>query len=252
MKILTMTNQKGGVGKSTTANVIGQAFLLTGKKVLYIDLDPQGNLTKSLGGKQEARGVASILFDKADACEAIQKTPLGDLIASAGDLVKADKVITGAGSEYVLKEALASLQGYDLIIIDTPPSLGILTVNALTASDGIVVPAQADSFSLDGVDQLEDTVKVVRKYCNPRLRIYGIVLTRFNGRAVLSREVSEEFAHRAEKMGTRLFKTAIRESVAIKEALALRSSLFKYAKRSAGAKDYLSLSAEILEAINEE
>lgn len=249
MKIITMINQKGGVGKSTTANAIGQAFLLKGKKILFVDLDPQGNLTNSLGGTQQGAGIDSVLFDRKDAREAIQKTPLGDLIASSGELVRADKVISGAGSEYVLREALAGIEGYEAIIIDTPPSLGILTVNALTASDGIVVPAQADSFSLDGVDQLESTVQAVRKYCNPRLRIYGIVLTRFNGRAVLSREVSEEFSQRAKTMGTKLFKTAIRESVAIKEALALRLSLFKYAKRSAGAKDYLALADELLETI---
>ena len=250
MKIVTVINQKGGVGKSTTANALGQAFLLKGKRVLYIDLDAQGNLTKSLGGTQTERGVASILFDRAEAQEAIQETAMGDLIPSSPTLVTSDRTLAETGSEYRLKEALSTIQGYDIIMIDTPPSLGTLTINALTASDGVIIPAQADSFSLDGTAQLRGSIEAVRKYCNRSLRIYGIVLTRFNPRTVLSREVREQFRKRAEEMQTRLFSTEIRESVAIKESLALRSSLFKYAKRSAGAKDYLALADEVMAEIN--
>lgn len=249
MKVITIINQKGGVGKTTTAKTIGEGIALGGARVLFIDLDPQGNLTKSLGGALSEKSVASVLFDGMDPNDAIQQTPLGDLIPSSPILVSTDKVITGAGSEYRLREALGRIQGYDVAIIDTPPALGTLTVNALTASSGIVVPAQADIFSLDGVDQLQNTVEAVRKYCNHSIQVYGIALTRHNPRTVLGRDVAGEFEKRAGRMGTILFKTAIRECIALREAIALRSSIFTYAPKSTGAQDYLALIAELKERI---
>jgi len=251
MKVITVINQKGGVGKTTTAYAVGEALLLKGYKVLFVDTDPQGNLTKSLGGNSTGKTVASVLFDSVNALEAIQASPLGDVIPSSPMLASTDKVLTGAGDEYKLKEALSAVSGYDYILIDTPPSLSTITVNALTASSGILIPAQADIFSLDGVGQLQGTIEAVRKYCNPSLRIYGIVLTRYSARAIFNRDAHGEFISRAEKMDTRLFSTAIRECISVKEALALRSSLFKYAPKSTGAQDYLALTEELLEVIKE-
>ena len=155
--------------------------------------------------------------------------------------------ITTTGKEYRLKEALESIRDmYDYIIIDTPPALGILTINALTACNSVIIPAQAEIYSLQGIEQLSETMKPVKKYCNPSLSIKGILLTRYSQRAVLSREVDEITKQLAAKLGTKIFNTAIRENISVKEAQISQKSLFEYAPNSNAAKDYTSFIEELL------
>lgn len=245
--IVTIANQKGGVGKSTTAHALGAGLRLRGKKVLFIDLDAQGNLTYALGGNVAGFNTYDVLTGGSTASEAIQQTPGGDLIPCSPALSGADMLLTKTGKEYRLKEALEPIKAsYDWIIIDTPPSLGILTVNALTACTWTIVPAQADIYSLQGIGQLNGTIEAVRQYCNPDLKIKGILLTRHNTRAILSKDMAAMMNDVAINLGSKVFKATIRENIALKEAQARQSDIFNYAPKSNAAIDYDSFIKEIL------
>ena len=246
-KALAIINQKGGVGKSTTALAIGAGLSLKGYSVLFIDLDAQGNLSYTLGADTKGYNAMGVLERPETAKEEIQHTPQGDIIASSPKLAGADKLLEETGKEYRLKEALDSLQGaYDYIIVDTPPALGILTINALTACTGAIIPAQADIYSLQGIAQLNSTIETVKKYCNPSLSIMGIVLTRFNGRSIIRREVAEMLEQTAQSLNTKLYKAKIRECTALVEAQATKQNIFSYAPRSNATADYKALVDEIL------
>ena len=249
-KIIAVINQKGGVGKSTTAEALTAGLLLKGYTCLAIDLDAQGNLSYTAGAKTEGvPTVLEVLTGEATAREAIQHLQGGDVIAANKALAGADAFINSTGKEYKLKEALEELQGeYQYIIIDTPPALGILTVNALTACHSIIIPAQADIYSLQGIEKLAETIKPVKKYCNPSIFIEGILLTRYSPRSVLSREVAEIAGKLADKLGTKVFKTTIREAIAVKEAQISQQSLFEYAPKAKVAEDYRAFIEELLGA----
>ena len=246
-KAIAVINQKGGVGKSTTALAIGAGLSLKGYSVLFIDLDAQGNLSYTLGADTKGYNAMGVLERPETAKEEIQHTPQGDIIASSPKLAGADKLLEETGKEYRLKEALESLQGaYDYIIVDTPPALGILTINALTACTGAIIPAQADIYSLQGIGQLNSTIETVKKYCNPSLSIMGIVITRFNGRSIIRREVAEMLEHTADQLHTNLFSSKIRECTALVEAQATKQNIYSYAPRSNATADYKALVDEIL------
>lgn len=246
MKTVSVINQKGGVGKSTTAEMLVSALSLKGFKVLAIDLDAQGNLSYSLTADSNSPTILEVLTEEISAKDAI-KHARADIISSNKALAGADAFIADTGKEYRLKEALEKIsKNYDFCIIDTPPALGILTVNALTASDSVIIPAQADIYSLQGIENLEETIKAVKKYCNPNLKIEGILLTRYNPRTILSREVSEMAEKLAKKLETKLFKAKIRDAVAVKEAQISQKSLFKYAPKSNVTKDYEEFIDEFL------
>ena len=246
MKTVAIINQKGGVGKTTTALALGAGLSARGKKVLFVDLDPQGNLTYALGGDPAAAGVMELLTNTAPD-RTVQTAPGGSLLSASPALAGADAVLTATGKEYRLKEGLAGLsEKYDWAVIDTPPALGVLTVNALTAAGGAVVPAQADIFSLQGIAQLSRTVEAVRQYCNPGLKILGILLTRHSGRSVLGRDLAEVIDRTARQLGTRLFKSPVREAVAVREAQAERRELFGYAPKSNAALDYQAFVDEFM------
>lgn len=246
MKTVSVINQKGGVGKSTTAEMLISALSLKGFKVLAIDLDAQGNLSYSLAANLDSPTILEVLTEEISAKDAIKKAR-ADVISSNKALAGADAFIADTGKEYRLKEALEKIaKNYDFCIIDTPPALGILTINALTASDSVIIPAQADIYSLQGIENLEETIKAVKKYCNPNLKIEGILLTRYNLRTILSREVSEMAEKLAEKLETKLFKAKIRDAVAVKEAQISQESLFKYAPKSNVTKDYEGFINEFL------
>lgn len=247
MKTIAIINQKGGVGKSTTALAIGAGLILKGYSVLYTDLDAQGNLSYTLGADTKGYNAMGVLERPETAKEEIQHTPQGDIIASSPKLAGADKLLEETGKEYRLKEALESLQGaYDYIIVDTPPALGILTINALTACTGAIIPAQADIYSLQGIGQLNSTIETVKKYCNPSLSIMGIVITRFNGRSIIRREVAEMLEHTADQLHTKLFSSKIRECTALVEAQATKQNIYSYAPRSNATADYKALVDEII------
>jgi len=247
MNTIAVINQKGGVGKSTTALAIGAGLTLKGYSVLYVDLDAQGNLTFVMGADTNRYNALGVLQRPETAKEELQHTPQGDIIASSPALAGADTVITATGKEYRLREALQSLSGsYEYCIIDTPPALGILTINALTACTGAIIPAQADMFSLQGIGQLNTTIETVKKYCNPALSIMGIVLTRYSPRSIISREVAEMIEETAAQLQTKLYKAKIRECTALKEAQATRQSIYSYAPKSNATADYTALVNEIL------
>ena len=246
-KAIAVINQKGGVGKSTTALAIGAGLSLKGYSVLFIDLDAQGNLSYTLGADTKGYNAMGVLERPETAKEEIQHTPQGDIIASSPKLAGADKLLEETGKEYRLKEALESLQGaYDYIIVDTPPALGILTINALTACTGAIIPAQADIYSLQGIGQLNSTIETVKKYCNPSLSIMGIVIARFNGRSIIRREVAEMLEHTADQLHTKLYSSKIRECTALVEAQATKQNIYSYAPRSNATADYKALVDEII------
>ena len=247
MEVIAVINQKGGVGKSTTALALGAGLSLKGYKVLFIDLDAQGNLSYTLGASIKGYNAMGVLQRPETIKEEIQHTGQADIIASSTALAGADTVLTETGKEYRLKEALELIKAdYDYCIIDTPPALGILTVNALTACKGAVIPAQADIYSLQGIAQLNSTIETVKKYCNSSLSIMGIVLTRYSSRAIISREVTEMIEQTAQSLNTKVFNTRIRECTALKEAQAVKENIFTYAPKSNATADYTALINEIL------
>lgn len=246
--IIAVINQKGGVGKSTTALSLGAGLSLRGYKVLYADLDAQGNLSHTMKADTSGLTALDVLTQQATAAEVIQHTALGDIIPASPALAGADAVITATGKEHRLREALEPVKGnYDYIVIDTPPALGVLTINALTACHSAVIPAQADIYSLQGINQLYTTIDTVRKYCNPSLSIKGILLTRYSARSILSRELAEVIEQTAQRFNTQLFSTPIRETVAVREAQASQQDIYSYAPKSNAAADYTAFVAELLE-----
>jgi chromosome partitioning protein len=188
-----------------------------------------------------------LLTGKVKAPKAIQHTKQGDIIASSPSLATADSIILESGKEYRLKKSLTEIYpSYDYIIIDTPPALGILTVNALTACTGAIIPAQADIYSLQGISQLYKTISAVKDHCNPSLKIMGILLTRYNPRTIISRDISDMISKTAQQFQTRLYKTQIRECTAIKESQIKQTDIFTYAPNSNAAADYSRLAEEII------
>lgn len=247
MEIIAICNQKGGVGKSTTAENLLAGLHSKGYKVLGIDLDAQRNLSFTTGASTEGATILGVLTNEVDINKAIQHTHSGDIIASNRSLSGADAFINETGKEYRLKEALEKIEGdYQYCIIDTPPALGILTTNALTACRRVIIPAQADIYSLQGIEELYETTKTIKKYCNPELTIEGILLTRYSQRAILSREVAEQAEILANKIGTKVFKAMIREAVVVKESQLSRASLFSYAPKANVTKDYEQFIDELL------
>lgn len=245
-EIIAVVNRRGGVGKTATAHALGAGLILKGNKVLFVDLDSQSNLSYDLGVTKPDISAMDVLTGEATAEQAILHTPQGDLIPASEDLATADTAITGTGKEYRLQEALDPLnEMYDYIIIDTPPALGTLTVNALTACAGAIIPAQAEIHSLQGIGLLNDAIEAVKKYCNRDLYIKGIVITRYNGRAVLSKDMRDNLEAIAAQLHTKVFKEPIRECISIKEAQAAQQSIFEYAPRSNAARDYMALIDEL-------
>lgn len=248
-KIITIANRKGGVGKTATAHALGAGLRRRGYSVLFVDLDSQCNLTDALG--VDVKGVEASSLDvlerSSEAPETILQTEGGDLLPASPALATADKVIDGEGKEYRLRDALQSLgRKYDFIVIDTPPALGVLAVNALTASSSVIITAQADLYSLQGIEQLYGTIKAVKHFSNKKLSIEGILLTRYSGRSVIAKDMRENLEELSKIIGTKVFKTPIRECVAIKEAQAMHTDIYTYSRKSNASKDYEALIEEFL------
>lgn len=250
MKTITLSNQKGGVAKTTTSGALASGLSLKGYKVLAIDLDPQCNL--ALGAGADILNADQTLYDvfkgSADLPDMIQKTSLGyDLIIGGLSLAGADMDFTQTGREYMLREALETVKGdYDFCIIDTPPTLGILTVNALTASDSVIIPLTADLYSIQGLSQLNLLIQRVRKYSNKDLKISGLLITRHDERTNVSKALLDQINQTAEKLGTKVFSQPIRNSVAVRESQVLKSDLFTEAPRANATQDYQTFINEFL------
>lgn len=250
--IIAISNQKGGIGKTTTATALTEALSIAGYSVLLIDADPQGNATATAGiaANTDAPTLREVLTGTAPAEGAIvrSQTLKADILPSSPHLVGIEKEIGDApGKEYRMKETVAEqAAAYDFVIIDTPPALGTLTVNALTAADYLIIPTTTDNYALMGIGQLYLTISAVKKYCNPTLKIAGLLITRHSGHTVLSRDLAEAVKETAAAMGTCAFETTIREAVAVREAQARRMGLFQHAPDSKPAIDYRALAAEII------
>ena len=240
MKTITFINQKGGVAKTTSALAVGAGLRRRGFRVLFVDLDSQQNLSYALGVSNAPVTILEVLLGQLAPSSAILPQ---DLLAGSPGLSAADVLLSQVGKEFRLRESLQSLSdAYDFCIIDVPPSLGVLTVNALTCADYCIIPAQADAFSLAGIGQLASTIDAVRRYTNPGLRLLGILLTRFNGRTNLSRELLNMMSDVASQLHTALFEARIRECNVLREAQALQQSdIFEYAPKSNAAADYGNL-----------
>lgn len=246
---ITVANRKGGAGKTTTAHAIGSGLHHKGNRVLFVDLDSQMNLTFVTGAEIGTASAMDVCNGSAKAAEAIVKTETGDLIPATTDLALADKELSDPQQ---LKKALDPIrQQYDYIVIDCPAQLGILTTMAMTASDWLIITTNADRLSLQGIGLLNETIQTVKTYCNPDLKIAGVVLTRYDGRSNLSKDMKVNAGKVAEALQSKLFQTVIRECTAVKEAADYQTDIYTYSPRSNAAKDYAILLSEILSEITE-
>jgi chromosome partitioning protein len=243
--IISLLNHKGGVGKTTSAINIGAGLVELGKKVLLIDLDPQANLTLSLGIPRQRVSIYEALRGESE-LEPFTVKPGMDVVTSSLDLSGAEmELINEAGREYILRELFAPLQDqYDFILIDCPPSLGLLTLNALTCSKYVIIPLQTEFLALQGLAKIKQVIDKVQFRLNKNLEIGGVVATMYDSRRVLNRDVVETIHKYFEE---KVFKTYIRDNVALAEAPAQRKDIFAYSPKSSGAEDYLNLCREILQ-----
>lgn len=243
--IYAVTNQKGGTGKTTTAATLWAGLNARGMKALAIDLDPQRNLTFIGAASAKGLTILDVIKGTANAADAIQHTAQGDIIAASEWLAGADMVIRNADT---LRDALEPIiSKYEHIVIDTAPTLGTLTVNALTACNRVIIPAQADILSIQGVSSLYDVIRDVKNHSNPSLTIAGILLTRQNPRTTITKQFTEGLNAAAGKMDTQLFNAKIRECTTTKEAQALQRSIFEYAPRANVTADYTAFIDELLD-----
>jgi len=265
-EVIVVTNQKGGVGKSTTAEALAEGLHIRGRHTLLIDLDPQGSATLSSNAdvadninstKVELNSDSSefytayeMLMHKpvVNAADAIQRREhRTDIIPASAHLSELDKNLPDIGKDQRLKKKLEPIRPeYDYIVIDTPPALSLLTINALTAAEYVVMPTQADLYSLQGIGQLYDTIEAVVDNTNPELKLGGILLTRHNERTVLSREMAEEARAKAEAIGTFVYDAVIRECVALREAQSVQRTIYEYAPASNAAHDYTAFVDEFI------
>jgi len=248
--IIAVTNQKGGVGKTTTSQALASGLHATGCKVLIIDLDPQANLSTALNVDNRQLTIYEVLKKEVGIVEAIQTTSSGDIIPANILLSAAEMEFTMLGREQLLKEALTEIQkNYDYIVIDTPPALSILTINAFTAAQKLIIPMEADMFSLQGLGQLHTTILQVKKYSNKDLEIGGILLTKHNPRTNLAKDILENLNTLIKQLNTRLFKTTIRASISIREAQISQMDIIDYAPNSNAQTDYRNFVAEFLSEV---
>jgi len=249
-RIIAVAQQKGGTGKTTTAHAIGAGLARQGRDILFIDLDGQRNLTFALKALNSTGPTAAdVLTGQATAADAIIRNTTGNLVPATDLIPASDKLaihsLTGDGWQYALQRAIEPIKGkYDFIIIDTPPQLGQILACTLTAATDVIIPTLADFFSLQGVNQVLQTIEQARGI-NPTLKITGILLTKYNPRKVLSRDTAELLAKTAAEHGTKVFNTKIRECIALAEAAATQADIFTYAPRSVAAQDYTNLLTEI-------
>lgn len=245
--IIGVVNQKGGVGKTTTAVNLTAELTRRGKKVLLCDFDPQANATSGLGVEKD-RGASSydVVINGTPAADAIVHTPYGDLIPSAADLCGAGvELIAMANREYILHDALQTVrEQYDYIFIDCPPSLELLTLNALCAADSILVPVQCEYYALEGLSDLMTTMRAVKGRLNPDLYLFGVVLTMFDGRTNFSSQVAEEVRRH---FPGKVFAAAIPRNVRLAEAPSHGLPVWEYDKYSRGARAYGELAEEVME-----
>ena len=248
-RILAIANQKGGVGKTTTAINLATALVAVGKPTLIVDLDPQGNASTGLGVPMAARerNTYDLLLDDVPATDAVQpsRIPGLDIVPSSVDLAGADiELVNQPRRNFRLRDALSSVRpSYDYILVDCPPALNLLTVNAMAAADAVLVPLQCEFFALEGLSQLLKTVRRVRESLNPTLDIQGVVLTMFDCRNNLSEQVAEDVRR---FLGEKVYETIIPRNVRVSEAPSHGLPALVYDHRCAGSEAYIRLASEVL------
>ncbi len=249
-RVIAIANQKGGVGKTTTAINLGASLAVAECRTLVIDMDPQGNASSGLGisADPELLTIYDVLIGGREAQEAVIKSvqfPFLDLMPSTRDLVGAEIELVGALSrETILRRSLESIRNeYNYILVDCPPSLGLLTLNTLTAADSVLIPIQCEFYALEGLSQLLNTVRLVQRALNPGLEIEGVLLTMFDRRLNLSRQVAAEAR---EYFRDRVYRTAIPRNVRLAEAPSFGQPIVQYDVLSQGAQSYLALAKELL------
>ncbi len=250
--IIVIANQKGGVGKTTTAINLSSACAMRGKRVLLIDLDPQSNSSLSFIDPQTINDGAYELFTELDRpfSDFIYQTPVPklDIVPAKINLAKLEaKLVGDFDAAFRLRDRIDQIrENYDLIFIDTPPTLGLITVNALVAAKHVIIPIQSSYFALEGTDDLLETIEKVRSRPNPELNLLGVLVTLFDRRTALSKDVEQ---HIRNVFGKKTFKTIITRSVRLEEAPAHKQSIFTFSPRSSGALEYTDLSKEVLKRV---
>lgn len=243
--IIAVCNQKGGVAKTATAQAIATGAAQIGRKSLAVDLDPQGNLSFSMGGNSADMGTYELLTGQTTPGQIIQHTKQGDIITASSSLALADTSFTGADRSKLLAKALQPIKKkYDVIVIDCPPALNILLVNALIAADVVIIPMTADIYALQGLYQLKQSIDAAQK-TNPGLVIGGVLFTKHSTRTILARDLTDVITDKCRELDIPVYNATIRESVAVREAQTQRMSIFEYAPRSNPAKDYMQLIKEM-------
>lgn len=246
MKIITVTNQKGGVGKTTTASSLFAGLSMMGKKTLAIDLDPQCNLSYCYKADTSKPSIKNVFKGEIKLSEAIQQTSTGDFIQSDKSLNNIMQELNAIDQVYKLSKVLKEVSNkYDYVIIDTPPALSPLTINALVASTSVIIPVQADSFSMQGAEALAETIQGIRDV-NKDLEISGVLLVRYKGRAGLAQHMNEQFIKFANMFETKVFETKIRDAIAVQESQLARQSIFEYNPKSNVALDYANFIKELI------
>ena len=252
-KIVAVANQKGGVGKTTTCVSMTAALACMGRKVLLADFDPQGNSTSGMGVSKRSRPTAhDVLLGEAEARDAVIRLPYGWLLPANADLSGAEVELLELESvetKTQLRDAIGALkQEYDYILIDCPPSIGILTINALTASDGAIIPVQCEFYALEGLKQVIETIRLIQSKLNEDLEIEGILLTMYNSRTRLSIQVVETVRETVTgQLGEKVFDTLIPRNVRLAEAPSFGEPITVYDSSSRGADSYRMLAAELMQ-----
>jgi chromosome partitioning protein len=251
--VITIANQKGGVGKTTTAVNLAASLAAAERRTLLIDADPQGNATSGVG--IDRRTVTSSLYDglmddvsMAQVIRSAVNFPSLDVIPATQDLVGAEiELVNRRGRESVMRQALASVRdNYEFVLIDCPPSLGLLTLNMLTAADAVIIPIQCEYYALEGLSQLLNTIKLVQQNFNAELAIEGVLLTMYDPRLNLSRQVAIEAQ---EYFGQKMFRSAIPRNVRLAEAPSFGQPILLYDVQSVGSKSYLALAQELIRRV---